>query len=200
MSCGTSLHYSFGCLPTFGKSPSVIYSIFTCSRWMIGEAHDYEYPDEYPIGIQHSNVSAIVLEVALAWLLFYYFIILPCNLMVCNKASLSEYDDNKLKPRLPCFKNFRQYENLHMLFWIAKDLAWNRLNLTLWLICLVPTLLIAADFIWISSRTPTDVRVSHSFSLFLIEFVGFNGRHCSLHGDINVGGWKFCMGFCKLLY
>ncbi len=68
-----------------------------------------------------------------------------------------EYDDNSLKPRSSCFKNFRQYENLHMLFWIAKDLAWNRLNLGLWLVCLIPTILLAADFILISAYTAGDV-------------------------------------------
>jgi hypothetical protein len=124
---------------------------------MIGEAHDYEYPEEYPVATQHSNTCAHILEVAFVWVLLYYVVILPCNLLQCNKASLAEYDDNKLKPRLPCFKNFRQYENLHMLFWIAKDLAWNRMALPLWLLSLVPTLLISADFIIISANTPCDV-------------------------------------------
>ena len=119
---------------------------------MIGEAHDFEYPDEIPISIQHTNDSAVVLFAALIWESMYYCIILPCNLLPCPKPALIEYDDGSLQPRFSCFKNFRQYENLHMLFWIAKDLAWNRLYFSLWLTFMIPTILIAADFIYISAK------------------------------------------------
>lgn len=138
---------------------------------MLGEAHDYEFPDEIPISVNHTYNSAIVLFSVLIWELFYYMIILPFNLLPCSKSALLEYDDGVMRPHFPCFKNFRQYENLHMLFWIAKDLAWNRLQFKLWLCCVVPTILIAADFIYLSVKYCKQVSCSdvHSFLLYFSD-------------------------------
>jgi hypothetical protein len=126
-------------------------------RWMLGEAHDYEFPDAPPISIEHTYSSAKILEVALIWSLVYYIIILPFDLLPCSPSALEEYDDGTLQPRFSCFVSFRQYENLHMLFWIAKDLAWNLVNLSFWLFCLVPAVLLALDFIYISVTTKSEV-------------------------------------------
>jgi hypothetical protein len=124
---------------------------------MTGEAHDYKFPEEFPISFQHTRSSGRILEVAFFWLLIYYFVICPFNILPEDKASMIEYDDGQLKPRIPCFKYFRQYENLHMLFWIAKDLAWNKSFLTFWLVCLVPTILIAGDLLFISITSESKV-------------------------------------------
>jgi hypothetical protein len=126
-------------------------------RWMRGEAHDYEYPDEMPIANECSNISALILAIAFVWLLAYYWVFLPLNLIYTSKASLLEYDDGQLRPRCSTFRNFRQYENLHMLFWISKDLAWNRLNLPLWLVCLFPTIFISADLFIIALTSNSTV-------------------------------------------
>lgn len=117
---------------------------------MRGEAHDHEYPEELPIAVACSNMSAFILLVALIWLVIYYAVFLPFNLIHSSKASLLEYDDGQLRPRCSVFRNFRQYENLHMLFWIFKDLAWNRQMLALWVLCLIPTLYISADLLVIA--------------------------------------------------
>ena len=127
---------------------------------MKGETHDYEYPDEIPIATDNANTSAVVLLIALCWLLLYYTVFLPFNLIYTRKSSLFEYDDGSLKaPTSKCFafKSFRRYENLHMVFWIAKDLAWNRLNLYMWAFFLLPTLYIAADFIYIAATSYAEV-------------------------------------------
>ena len=133
---------------------------------MKGETHDYEYPDEIPIATDNANTSAVVLLIALCWLLLYYAIFLPFNLLYTRKSSLFEYDDGSLKAKCCMFKSFRRYENLHMVFWIAKDLAWNRLNLYMWVFFLIPTLYIAADFIYIAATSYAEVmmmpqRVDH---------------------------------------
>jgi hypothetical protein len=124
---------------------------------MRGEAHDHEYPDEMPIANDCSNMSALILGIALCWLLIYYCAFLPFNLIHSSKASLFEYDDGLLRPRCSVFRNFRQYENLHMLFWICKDLAWNRLNLPLWLLFLFPTMFISADLFVIALTSNSNV-------------------------------------------
>eukprot|EP01034_Spumella_vulgaris_P021726 gene21726-27779_t len=50
-------------------------------------------------------------------------------------------------------QNWRQYEHVHTLCWLGKDLSWNELNPYFWVICLVPTVTIAADFIWTTFKT-----------------------------------------------
>ena len=129
---------------------------------MRGEAHDHEYPEETPIGVESSDISALILSVAFAWLLLYYTVFLPCNLIHSSKASLAEYDDGIMRPRCGVFRSFRQYENLHMLFWISKDLAWNRSNLFWWVVCLFPTLFISADLLLISLTSNSAVRAFDS--------------------------------------
>jgi hypothetical protein len=172
MKFGISLLYLFGCLRTSCKT--FIFKCFiackfalvakflflTCCSWMRGEAHDHEYPEEIPIAVECSNISAFILSIAFVWLCVYYFIFLPMNLLHASKPALLEYDDGMLRPRCSLFRNFRQYENLHMLFWISKDLAWNRLNLPMWLLCLVPTVAISADLLVIS-LTSTHNEVSN---------------------------------------
>ena len=128
--------------------------------WMRGEAHDHEYPEEMPIAADCSNLSALILMIAFVWLLVYYLIFLPFNLIHASKHSLLEYDDGQLRPRCAVFRSFRQYENLHMLFWISKDLAWNRLQLQMWIVCLLPTLLISADLLFISLSSNSTVSVT----------------------------------------
>lgn len=50
-------------------------------------------------------------------------------------------------PRFSYFKNWRQYEYVHMLCWLCKDFAWNRGQKELWIIALIPTVLVGVDFI-----------------------------------------------------
>jgi hypothetical protein len=118
---------------------------------MTGEVHDVDYPDEPPLADIHTTQSARILEAALIYLLFYYLVVIPLNLLPVSAEAIAAYDDGQYKPRFKYFRTFRQYENLHMLFWLAKDLAWNRTNIVMWFICLVPTVLVAADFLIISA-------------------------------------------------
>jgi hypothetical protein len=62
--------------------------LFANFWWMTGEAYDYEYPYEDPIGEEHSATSSKLLVVALCWLLVYYLLILPFNLIPCSKQAL----------------------------------------------------------------------------------------------------------------
>lgn len=88
--------------------------LFANFWWMLGEAHDYEYPNRVPISIRNADQSALILEIALVWLLFYYCIVLPFHLLPSSARAFREYDDGSLYPRFACFANFRQYENVHM--------------------------------------------------------------------------------------
>lgn len=124
--------------------------LFANFWWMTGEAHDYQYPDSPAISDRHLSESAIILETAVVWLSLYYFIILPLNLMPQTAQAMEEYDDGDFTPRFSYFKNFRQYENIHTLFWLCKDLAWNLDNISMWFVFLFPTVLVAVDLLWVS--------------------------------------------------
>jgi hypothetical protein len=39
------------------------------------------------------------------------------------------------------------------MFWLGKDFSWNQNNKGLWVFFLIPTLSVAADFIWVTFRT-----------------------------------------------
>lgn len=51
------------------------------------------------------------------------------------------------------WKDWREYEHIHTLAWLGKDYAWVRVWPSLWVLCLVPTILIAIDFIWTTWKT-----------------------------------------------
>lgn len=125
--------------------------IFANYWWMTGEVHDDNYPNEESIYTERANESAWILTAAVCYLSVYYFIIIPFNLMPVSAEAIATYDDGSLKPRFAFLNTFRQYENLHMYFWIIKDLSWNREFITFWFIMLVPALFLAGDFCFISA-------------------------------------------------
>lgn len=125
--------------------------IFANYWWMTGEVHDDNYPDEVSIYDQRALESAWILSAAVCFLTVYYFIVIPFKLMPVSAEAIAAYDDGTVKPRFSYLKTFRQYENLHMYFWLMKDLLWNRNLVTMWFIMLVPALFLAADFIFISA-------------------------------------------------
>ena len=106
----------------------------------------------------------------------------------------AEYDDGQMQPRLPIFKNFRQYENLHMLIWIGKDLAWITLNITMWFICFVPAILIAADFVYLSVTSIGEVGGNPSGHVGYLDLDCYrfpiSGQHssdCPFRSGANLG-------------
>jgi lysylphosphatidylglycerol synthetase-like protein (DUF2156 family) len=124
---------------------------------MSGEAHDATYPEEDPVAEIRATESSHVFEAALLWLGVYYLIVIPFNLIPVSHEALKAYDDGKFKPRFSYFRNFRQYENIHMMFWLAKDLAWNETKIILWFLFLVPTIAASTDFFIIASKEKNTV-------------------------------------------
>lgn len=124
--------------------------IFANYWWMTGEVYSDFYPDEPSIDLKRTNESGWILAVALLWLTIYYSLIVPFKLMPLGPDSAAAYDDGQYKSRF-AYMSFRQYENLHMFFWLAKDLCWNRENIPLWFIMVGPAILLAADFMFISA-------------------------------------------------
>jgi len=47
---------------------------------------------------------------------------------------------------------------MHILCWLGKDLSWNQESPIIWIICLIPTLLMAMDFIYETFRTKVALK------------------------------------------
>mmetsp|Transcript_13325 Transcript_13325/g.18272 ORF Transcript_13325/g.18272 Transcript_13325/m.18272 type:complete len:397 (+) Transcript_13325:31-1221(+) len=114
--------------------------------WMAGEV--FSGDDDYVV-----PTSAIIMESAIAWILFYHVILRPLGLIPPDAFMTARYESAGLKSRFSYFKNWRQYEHAHTLCWLGKDLSWNQACQPTWVLCLVPTILIAADFIYVTWNT-----------------------------------------------
>ena len=163
--------------------------IFANYWWMTGDVHDDNYPDEPSIYDQRSNESAIILTTAVCWLTVYYFVIIPFGVMPVSPEAIAAYDDGSFQPRFRLLKTFRQYENLHMYFWLIKDLCWNLNFISMWFVMLVPAVFLAGDFFFIAVFCKVRlyrffscwVLVNTSYSFFQLKQLSdcFTDVHCS---------------------
>lgn len=88
--------------------------------WMLGEDLHEEYPNDDAIPNAHTEQSSIILTFAIIWFGIYYLIVVPFNLLPVSNKALKEYDNGDIQPRFSYFRNYRQYENMHTFFWLAK--------------------------------------------------------------------------------
>ena len=116
--------------------------------WMWAELHDINYPYEYPIYDKNTQESGYMLIAALAWLCMYYIgmrVILP-------RPSQEGIDMYEMVHAKRFYLNGKQYENLHIILWLLKDTAWNKQLIIMWWISVIPTVLIALDFIILATE------------------------------------------------
>ena len=86
----------------------------------------------------------------------FFLLIKPLKLLPPpTPQSLNKYlRGHGLQPHWPInrvMSNWREYEHLHVFFWLGKDCAWNHFGNyegdgRMWFVFMIPTLLIAADF------------------------------------------------------
>lgn len=146
--------------------------------WLFGNfwwmSHDI-YNDVYPYSPSayeiRKNQARHIMESALIWLAVWYLIIRPSNLFPVQQADSSRYDDANLHPRFSYFKTWRQYENIHVLFWLGKDYAWASLSAALWVGFSIPTILIAIDFCYITGITKVKLKCLPVHSIFANFFL-----------------------------
>ena len=117
--------------------------------WMYGELHDERLPLEKPLEEHYTRVSGELMEAALCWLLLFYVLLHPLRALQLEPP---EAGGGKAEGLGAVCWSPSHYEDLHVLFWLGKDCAWNHMNLALWYLFLVPTLLVAADFVWTACR------------------------------------------------
>jgi hypothetical protein len=143
---------------------------------MSGELHDWYYPKSGLIYNARKIECQHIMEFALAWILLYFCILKPfrvferlgCPIQETNPRHRENFFDAGIEPRFPCFTTWRQYEQIHILFWLGKDYAWNTLDVPLWYICSICTLLIAIDFMFETSQQEgMGVEFTHYLSTFI---------------------------------
>jgi len=132
--------------------------------WMAGEVFNGD--DDYVV-----PRVGYIMESAISWILFYHVILRPCKIIPHDDAMNKRYENTGLKSRFSYFENWRQYEHAHTLCWLGKDLSWDQLNPYTWILCLIPTVSIAADFIWTCYHTKRMmVDTVHYFSQLMWVF------------------------------
>lgn len=99
--------------------------------WMSGEVHDIREPDEDKIYDVRANQASYMLIFAFLFASVYFIIVKPSNYIrfknvtnVQHKEDSSIIDDAKVPNKMLCFPRFKDYERIHLLFWIGKDCAW----------------------------------------------------------------------------
>jgi hypothetical protein len=88
------------------------------------------------------------------------------------------------------------------MFWLGKDFSWNQNNKGLWVFFLIPTLSVAADFIWVTFRTKVryfaacnEFRSCGYSSLSSVcSLAEHDGRYRSLFLPVDVGYWQHGLG------
>ena len=160
-------------------STAVLLWIFANFWWMTGDIHDYvlDYPDDdyndwYD---RQTSQAAIMMETGISWLAFFYLIVKPLKLFGADDPdTVAAYDTTGLPPRWPfLFKTWREYENIHIVFWLGKDVAWINLIPSMWVIFLVPTFGIAWDMVFVTFWKK-HLMVDHAHNLAILFWVMAN--------------------------
>ena len=130
----------------------VLIWIFGNWWWITGEVHDWKYPEETPIYDERTTQTGYILNAGLCWLAVFYLFVRPFKLFHAdNQEMLVRYDTTGLPPRLPwLFKTWRDYENMHVLFWMGKDCAWANNKAGMWIVFTAPTIAMAFEFMYCS--------------------------------------------------
>ena len=128
--------------------------VFANFLWMSADIHDFYETNEEEITSVRYPQAAHILEATMCWLAIYYLFIKPSGIKLSATSESSQmYDGTGLVPRFAYFENWRQYENVHIVWWIGKDYAWLTENQVMWVIFVIPTVLISIDFVICTGRT-----------------------------------------------
>jgi hypothetical protein len=130
--------------------------LFANYWWMIGETHDYEFPHEPSQYENKTRQAAAIMITALVWVASYYLVLKPLRVVekftitstptLPTSPALATEDNDTPPPRFPFyFNSWREYENLHSLFWIGKDTAWVLAKTPMWFLFFFPTLAVSLD-------------------------------------------------------
>lgn len=114
--------------------------------WMIGEV--YNGDDDI-----HEPQAGGILLGAIVWILIYHSILRPFNIIKSDPRIAKKYQTAGLKSSFTYFRTWREYEWSHTFLWLCKDVSWAEDWPITWIIFVVPTVLVALDFIYQTWKT-----------------------------------------------
>lgn len=140
--------------------------------WMIGELHDIEWPNEEPIYDLCTVRAGYVLKLALVLSGVFVLFIKPLNILRPSEEALEYFNERAHRQSIfpPFVHSWRDYENTHIFFWLGKDTAWNASIRSMWVIFVIPTLLIAGDFV-VSTFYVKNAIVDHAHYVAVMIWV-----------------------------
>lgn len=142
--------------------------------WMSGELHDKHFPNSPSWYDQRQKECGYILQCAISLLALYYCIIKPLKLFRPSDEALAHYDESGLICKYhKVVGSWRDYENVHVLFWLGKDIAWNGGYQALWVMFAVPTTLIALEFVLVTFLTKQTF-IDHMHYLAQLLWVSAN--------------------------
>eukprot|EP01041_Mallomonas_annulata_P003882 gene3882-7751_t len=149
--------------------------LFANFWWMTGELYcSKNCFGDYTVYESHSDECGYIMILAFIWLAIFYIIVLPLNLLPLSTAAKEAYDEMSLSSPYPyLFSTWREYENVHMILWLGKDCAWNHMNIIMWYIFLIPTLLVAVDYV-LNSAQHKDMLIEMSHYCAVLFWVCAN--------------------------
>ncbi len=123
---------------------------------------------------QNTKIALVCFTCALALMTSYFFVLKPLEVLhshPCN-AELERRDD--LRPRFPSYFNtLRQYEYIHIFFWIGNDLSWNLLSPIPWSIFFFFTFAVGLDFVYITYSKKLWTNFAHVAAQFFWVLANF---------------------------
>eukprot|EP00611_Tribonema_gayanum_P003734 TRINITY_DN1297_c0_g1_i1.p1 TRINITY_DN1297_c0_g1~~TRINITY_DN1297_c0_g1_i1.p1 ORF type:complete len:248 (+),score=31.79 TRINITY_DN1297_c0_g1_i1:973-1716(+) len=122
---------------------------------MIGELDDLREFGTWETEYENHTVQASwILTSALCLLATHYLVFRPLGVYNDRDNALVKMYNDVTPPLQPRFRfyftDWRCYTNIHIVFWCGKDLGWTRLNSVMWVVFMIPTVLVAADFVLIT--------------------------------------------------
>ena len=144
--------------------------------WMWGDLHDLAYPSEDAMYKTSKFQGMIILGIAMSWMLLYYIIVRPFKLLPSPPYEVDYfYSQSEVKPPahlhlLFLFPTWRQYEHVHILLWLGKDISYCLFSPTLWCICTFLTLFVACDFV-VTTSFYRGMAVDHVHFIALLLWV-----------------------------
>ena len=92
--------------------------------WMSGDLHDLNNPNALALYDLRTVESVNILMLAFSFSGVYFLVTRP---LLCVQTSWNSNGDD-IQFQASCFQRFKDYERIHLFFWLGKDLAWVRSN------------------------------------------------------------------------
>jgi hypothetical protein len=142
---------------------------------MTGEEYDEKFSLNR-LGDARDLQSGYLMGATLCWLGLYHILLYPFGFIPVAAKSVipTRYEEAGLKSRFFFFQNWRQYEYMHIVCWLAKDWSWTMGFKWLWIFWSVPTLFVAVDFVYVTGK----------FKLLVIDYAHYWAQLMWVIGNI----------------